>query len=235
MSGELPDSAVIPMIAGAAVLAITLHEAAHGFVAARLGDTTPAEHGRLSINPLRHLDLVGTLVVPAAMLVLPTPGRLVFGWAKPLPIDPLKMARPRRDMLLVAAAGPLANIVLALAFAVLLAALEALGPAGGIIAGLCSAMVFVNLTIALFNLVPLLPLDGGQVVLHLLPERLAWRYKRLERYGFAIVLAVFFVLPPVSGWLDAGIDPFEAAVQPLLEGAVQLCEAATGARIVRLW
>ena len=107
MSGEFSQAVVILLFAGAAIVAITMHEAAHGFVAARLGDPTPAEHGRLSINPLRHLDLVGTLIVPAAILFLPTPSRFIFGWAKPVPIDPLEMGRPRRDMLLVAAVGPL--------------------------------------------------------------------------------------------------------------------------------
>ena len=235
MSGEFPQAVVILLIAGAAIVAITMHEAAHGFVAARLSDPTLAEHGRLSINPLRHLDLVGTLIVPAAILFLPTPSRFIFGWAKPVPIDPLKMGKPRRDMLLVAAAGPLTNIVLALGFALLQGLLEPAGLAAGIVAGVCSAMIFVNVLIALFNLIPLLPLDGGQVVLHLLPEKLAWRYKKLEPYGFAVILGVFFLLPLVSGWLDAAIDPFDAVVRPLVDGLVRHFETVTGASVIRLW
>ena len=117
-------------------------------------------------------------------------------------------------MLLVAAVGPLTNIVLAVGFALIQGLLQPVGLAEGIVAGVCSAMIFVNVLIALFNLIPLLPLDGGQVVLHLLPENLAWRYKRLEPYGFAVILGIFFLLPLVSGWLGGAIDPFDAVIRP---------------------
>lgn len=235
MSGDFSEFTVIILIACSAVVAITMHEAAHGFVAWRLGDPTPRDMGRVTINPFRHLDLVGTVIIPAVILALPTPNRFMFGWAKPVPIDPMKMRHPRRDMLLVAAVGPLANMVVALLFALLQAVLGLVGLDGGMLGGLFSAMIFVNVMIALFNLIPLPPLDGGQVAVHLLPEGLAWRYKRLEPFGFAIILVVFFLLPLISGWLGSEIDPFDAIVRPMVEAVVQGLEQVTGAAVMRLW
>jgi len=232
---DFSDVAVIALIACAAVVAITMHEAAHGMTASWLGDPTPREHGRVSINPFRHLDLVGTIIIPAVILALPTPNRFMFGWAKPVPIDPMKLRNPRRDMLLVAAVGPVSNILVALVFAILQAGLGLGGMEGSLVGGLFSALIFVNVLIALFNLIPLPPLDGGQVLVHLLPEGLAWRYKRLEPFGFAIILLVFLVVPLVSGWLGHEIDPFDAVVRPLVDGVVQAMEAVTGAQVVRLW
>lgn len=235
MSGDFSEVTVIVMIACAAVVAITMHEAAHGLAAWRLGDPTPHEYGRVSINPFRHLDLVGTIIIPAVILALPTPNRFMFGWAKPVPIDPMKMNNPRRDMFIVAAVGPLANLIVALFFAILQAVIGLVGWENGLLGGLFSALIFVNVLIALFNLIPLPPLDGGQVVIHLLPEGAAWRYKRLEPFGFAIILFVFFLLPLVSRWLGSEIDPFDAIVRPLVEAVVTGMESLTGATVIRLW
>ena len=180
-----------------AVTAITLHEAAHGWVAWKLGDDTAKRAGRVSFNPVRHIDTFGTIVLPGILLVMQAP--FLFGYAKPVPVDFSRLRRPRRDMIWVAAAGPGINLAMAY-LAALLMYLTVLFPdiaRPWLFQNLKNALL-LNVVLAVFNLLPLPPLDGSRMVLGLLPGWLAVRYARLERYGMAVIVALLIV-PPLIG------------------------------------
>lgn len=187
------------------LLAVTLHEAAHGFVAHRLGDDTAKRAGRLTLNPLAHIDPFGTVLLPALLIF--TTG-IAFGYARPVPVDARKLANPKRDMIWVALAGPAANIGLALGGALLLPLVGILPRAFGAWAEeTLHVMVFFNCVIAIFNMLPVPPLDGGRVAVGLLPDALAWRYARLERYGMLLIVGLLFLLPLLTSSLGIGISP----------------------------
>lgn len=183
------------------LFAITLHEVAHGYAARRLGDPTAAMLGRLSLNPIKHVDPVGTVAVPIAMLgmtkLAASAGLLssgfLFGWAKPVPVDYQRLRNPRRDMALVAAAGPLANLMMALAWGALLMLALTMGADQGfweIARYMGVAGIRINLLLMVLNLLPLPPLDGGRVMTALLPLPLARRYAKLEPYGLLIIIGL---------------------------------------------
>jgi Zn-dependent protease len=188
------------------VFAITLHEAAHGYVARHFGDRTAFMLGRISLNPLRHIDAVGTVIVPLLILVtskLFGGAGILFGWAKPVPVNFHALRHPKRDMLWVAAAGPAANLAMALGWALVLKAALVL-PKGDYFLPLslmAEAGVTVNIVLMVLNLLPILPLDGGRIAVSLLPDRLALGYARLEPFGFPILLALIFIPPHVLGAL----------------------------------
>jgi Zn-dependent protease len=214
--------AVIP-----AVLAITLHEAAHGYAALALGDDTARRAGRLSLNPLRHIDPVGTILLPGILLIgqLMTIGHVafMFGWAKPVPVAAWKFRDPRRGMMLVAMAGPAMNFFLAWLGAL---ALHPVGYVGSGVAdilatGLIEFIAF-NIVLGLFNLLPIPPLDGGRIVVGLLPEPLALRWARLERFGIVIVLLVIFILPQVLREFGSRFDPVNALMNGVVLRAMRL-------------
>jgi Zn-dependent protease len=179
------------------IFAITLHEASHGYVARYFGDNTAYVLGRVSLNPLRHIDLVGTILLPLLILVaskLLGSGGILFGWAKPVPVDFSALRHPKRDMLWVAAAGPLANLLMAMLWALALKMAQ-IAPANAFtlpLSLMAEAGVTVNLVLMVLNLLPILPLDGGRIAVSLLPNRLAYRYSRLEPYGFPILLLLLF-------------------------------------------
>ena len=189
---------VVPVI-----IAITFHEAAHGFAAWRLGDDTAYRLGRVTFNPLKHIDPIGTVVLPAILLISNV--GFVFGWAKPVPVRFGNLAQPRRDMVLVAAAGPATNLVLALASAWLLRWVH-LTPATAEawLSQVLTVSLFFNVLLAVFNMLPLPPLDGGRVAVGLLPPPLALPLARLERFGFVILIGLIFVLPMIGR--QFGID-----------------------------
>jgi Zn-dependent protease len=176
------------------VLAVTLHEAAHGFVAYHLGDDTAWRAGRVSFNPFRHIDPIGTILLPAVLLL--SGSRFLFGYAKPVPVNFRRLNRPRRDMVWVALAGPGTNILLALVSS-LFADRLGLVPAAAAVwldYNLVNSIV-INVVLCVFNMLPLPPLDGGRVAVGLLPDALAFPLARLERYGMLILLLFLFVLP----------------------------------------
>jgi Zn-dependent protease len=174
------------------IFAITLHEAAHGYAARHFGDPTAWRLGRITLNPLKHIDPIGTVLIPA-LLYLSKAGFL-FGWAKPVPVDFNRLRHPKRDMLWVAAAGPGANLVMAFGWAMLLK-LAVVMPDSAYslpLAEMSRAGIEVNAVLMLLNLLPIPPLDGGRIAVSLLPATLAWRFAQLERYGFIILLALLF-------------------------------------------
>jgi Zn-dependent protease len=185
------------------LIAITLHEAAHGFVAHRLGDNTAYRLGRVTFNPLKHIDLFGTILMPAILLLARSP--VLFGYAKPVPVKFHALRHPRRDMVLVALAGPGINIALAIA-AALLFHLVAYLPSEGApwVARNLRNALRINVVLAVFNMLPLPPLDGGRVAVGLLPNFLARPLARLEPYGMIILIAALLVLPVLGAQM--GVD-----------------------------
>jgi Zn-dependent protease len=217
----------------AAVLAITLHEAAHGYAALALGDDTAKRAGRLSLNPLVHIDRVGTILLPALLLIgqLLTLGRVafMFGWAKPVPVAAWRFANPRRGMMWVAMAGPGMNFLLAwiggLAFHLLpVLPRLLLAPAQTFL----FAFILTNLVLGLFNLLPIPPLDGGRIAVGILPEGAARLWARAERYGILVVLLVVFVLPELAREFGYAFNPVGAALDRILPAALRLVLTLSG-------
>jgi len=192
------------------LFAITLHEAAHGYVARHFGDMTAHAQGRISLNPVRHIDAIGTIVVPLVILLL-SGNKFLFGWAKPVPVNYSALRKPRQHMAWVAAAGPAANLLMALIWVVLLK-VAVMQPQNGLwlFLGLVSeAGIGVNLLFMFLNLLPILPLDGGRILASLLPRRAAGQYARLEPLGMPLLIVLLltnvlnFVLAPLMGASDA--------------------------------
>jgi Zn-dependent protease len=206
------------------VIAVTFHEAAHGFVAYRLGDDTARQAGRVTFNPLKHIDLFGTMILPA-LLLLSSSGRFMFGYAKPVPVNFRRLNHPRQDMVWVAVAGPATNVLLAIASSLLFYGVDLMppSPAEWLAANLVNSIQF-NALICVFNMLPLPPLDGGRVAVGLLPDALALPLARVERYGMLILLLLLFVLPYIGeqtgrnlnilGWLIGA--PKEALIRFVL-------------------
>jgi Zn-dependent protease len=206
--------AVIPV-----VLAITLHEAAHGYAALALGDTTARDAGRLSLNPLKHIDRVGTIILPGFLLIsqlLLPPHKIffMFGWAKPVPVGAWKFRDPRRGMAIVATAGPLMNFFLAWLAALVIPMADDPSGMQAIVQQFLIYFMLSNIVLGLFNLLPIPPLDGGRIAVGLLPLGLARIWARLEKAGILIVLLVVFILPRLTG-----VDPLGQALESLLPWA----------------
>jgi Zn-dependent protease len=217
----------------AAIFAITLHEAAHGYAARALGDDTASRAGRLSLNPLRHVDRVGTILLPGFLLIvqLLTLHRVafMFGWAKPVPVNAWRFKYPRQGMALVAAAGPAMNFFLAWVGALALHVTDATTGIASDIGGVFfDAFIVTNLVLGLFNLLPIPPLDGGRIVVGLLPPALAMRWAKMERAGILIVIVGVFLLPQVLRSFGIAFDPVGQALNHVLPWAVNLVLRAAG-------
>ena len=197
-----------------AIFAITLHEAAHGYAALRFGDPTAKEQGRLSLNPLHHIDPFGTLLLPALLIIF---SGIAFGYAKPVPVNFHRLNHPKRDMIFVAGAGPATNLVLGLV-SVLLMPLTlhlpgSLGPWA--IQNLQNSLI-INLVLAVFNMIPLPPLDGGRVAVGLLPHPFDRQLAGVERYGFIILISLLFFLPMVGQALGMDLNVIWWIVSPIV-------------------
>jgi Zn-dependent protease len=205
---------IVPLI-----FAIVFHEVAHGYTARLLGDPTASQRKRLSLNPLRHVDPMGTIILPA---ILKLSGGPVFGWAKPVPVNPMRLNNPRRDMMLVAAAGPGANLVLALVGALLLGLLVRAAGAPGFglgvafVAANLSNFIAINVFLALFNLLPIPPFDGSHIVEGLLPDDAVRAYAKLRPYGFVLLFTLLLIVP----WLFPEFGIVEKLVLPPFDWAI---------------
>ena len=217
----------------AAILAITLHEAAHGYAAMALGDDTAKLAGRLSLNPIRHIDRVGTILLPGFLLIvqLLTLHRVafMFGWAKPVPVSAWRFRYPRQGMALVAAAGPAMNFTLAWLTALFSHATESLeGQSGDVVNEFLAMFILTNLVLGLFNLLPIPPLDGGRIMVGILPQRLAMGWARMERAGILVVMLGVFLLPQAMRQFGYAFDPLGSALNHVVPWALNLVMWAAG-------
>ncbi len=200
--GRMEFLLILPVL----LFSVVVHEVAHAQVARWEGDDTAYALGRITLNPIPHLDLMGSVIVPLILYFLP--GGLLFGWAKPVPVNPRNFRNPKWGDIRVSLAGITANLVLAILFTLLVVAVillrEVTGDMGGVWSVIARAAyygVFINLILAIFNLIPIPPLDGSHVVYHLLPARLAARYRELGRYGLMVIMMLVFVVPGAIGIL----------------------------------
>ncbi len=193
------------------ILAITLHEAAHGYAAKELGDPTALELGRVSLNPLRHVDPFGTVVLPGLLLLLQA--GIIFGYAKPVPVNPARLRDPRWGMAWVALAGPGSNLAQALVAVLIMGAMNAAGmPPEGFLRSLLIVMVYINCLLAILNMLPVLPLDGGRVLVALLPPAAGAKLQTFSRQGVILLLILFLAWPLLNRQLELGFDPLSLLI-----------------------
>jgi Zn-dependent protease len=222
----MPDLNLVQKIAvwvPPVLLGITVHEVAHGWVASKLGDKTAKMMGRLTLNPLKHVDPVGTILIPGLLLLLQA--GFIFGYARPVPIAWRNLGQPKRDMAIVAAAGPLANLFMALAWALLVHAGLLMGETGTALLYMGVAGIFINTVLMVLNLLPLPPLDGGRVMTSLLPGPLAYRFSRIEPYGFMILIVLL-----VTGVLGKILLPIITVIM----GALAMLTGLSGASFTQI-
>jgi Zn-dependent protease len=210
------------------VIAIVFHEVAHGLIARRLGDPTASERGRLSLNPIRHVDPFGTVVLPMILALTSAP---IFGWAKPVPVNFRRLRNPRRDMILVALAGPGMNLLLAIIGALILATTFAMAQGelrgvAGFIAANALNFVYINIFLSVFNLLPVPPFDGGHVVEGLLPRRQARNYRKIGRYSLIVLIVLLLVLPALS----PSADVVGRVVSPIVDAVANALRWIVGIR-----
>ena len=216
---------IIPVL-----ISITMHEAAHGYAANLLGDDTAKKLGRVTLNPLKHIDRFGTVILPLLLIVMKSP--FVFGWAKPVPVKFYRLKNPLRDMVIVAIAGPVTNVVLAFVGASILSNMHnfALLDNPWLVHTLAN-FFFINIILAVFNMIPIPPLDGGRVAVGLLPQPLSYQLARLERYGFFIIITALFVLPFIGKKIGITLEPIHWFIQSVSSFLISIIAFITGLHI----
>jgi len=216
---------VIPVL-----ISISMHEAAHGYVANFLGDDTAKKLGRITLNPFKHIDRFGTIILPILLIIIKSP--FIFGWAKPIPVKFNRLKNPLRDMVFVAIAGPITNIILALISASILSMMYNFGLlSNSWLVRTCTNFFLINIILAVFNMIPIPPLDGGRVAIGLLPKFFSYQLAKLERYGFFIIIVALFILPLIGEKIGIPMEPIHWFIKYVSSFLINIIAIITGLQI----
>ena len=212
------------------LISITMHEAAHGYTANLLGDDTAKKLGRVTLNPFKHIDRFGTVILPLLLIIMKSP--FIFGWAKPVPVNFQRLKKPLQDMVLVAIAGPTTNIVLAIVAASILSTKYNFGLSyNPWFTNTLANFIFINIILAVFNMIPIPPLDGGRVAVGLLPKYFSYQLAKLERYGLLIIIGALFILPLIGKQIGIPLEPIHWFIRYVSSFLLTIITTLTGLQI----